>query len=161
VILERIILAGQELGKAAVVIVTNRIFWTCLGAWLIASVIKMIIYYFQQRRINFRLLINTGHMPSSHSAFVSCLATVIGLEAGWGSPVFMVALGLAVLIMHDAQGVRRAAGHQATILNQIVDDMYEKKPFRPERVKEFLGHTPIQVVAGAFIGVVWGLLFYL
>jgi len=159
--LERLALAGQELGRAVAVILTHRIFWVCLGAWLIASFIKMILYYFEHRRVNFRLLINTGHMPSSHSAFVSCLATVIGLEAGWGSPVFMLSLGVAILIMNDAQGVRRAAGHQAAILNRIVDDMYEKKPFKPERLKEFLGHTPIQVVAGASLGVAWGMLMYL
>jgi uncharacterized protein len=141
-------------------ILTHPMVWTCFTAWFVASLIKMLLSWWRLGRLDFRIFVGTGGMPSSHSAFVSCLATVIGREAGWGSPVFMLALGFAIVTMNDAQGVRRASGHQAAILNRIADDMYQKKPFRPERVKELLGHTPIQVFAGFLIGAACGLILY-
>src|SRR5581483_3422321 len=99
-------------------IVSAKIFYvTCLG-WAVAQGLKVFIYFWRYRRINFRLFVGTGGMPSSHSAFVSCLATCIGLTSGWNSPVFLLALGMAVVIMSDAAGVRRAAGQQAKILNE-------------------------------------------
>lgn len=141
-------------------LLTHPIFWTCFSAWFIASLAKLLLFWWGQGRLDFHIFVGTGGMPSSHSAFVTCLATVIGREAGWDSPVFMLALGFAIVTMNDAQGVRRASGHQAAILNRIVDDIYQKKPFRPERVKELLGHTPIQVWAGFLIGVLCGLMLY-
>ncbi len=158
--LDWLIQFGWDSWHALSTIVTHRIFLTTLTAWFVASLVKVMIHLVQHRRFDFRLLLDTGRMPSSHSAFVAALATCLGLETGWGSPVFMLALGFALLVMNDAAGVRRAAGHQAQILNRIVDDMYEKKPFRPERLKEFLGHTRLEVMAGMVIGMVWSLLFY-
>lgn len=158
--MERILLNLNDLLQGFKIVLTHPIFWICLASWLIASVVKIIIFYFQARRIDFRLLVDTGRMPSSHSAFVSCLATVLGLEAGFSNPVFLLALGFAILTMNDAQGVRRAAGQQAAILNRIADDMYLKKPFRPERVKEFLGHTRLEVLTGSVIGIACGVLLY-
>lgn len=159
--MEKLLDMGRVVTQALALILGHRIFWSCFTAWFIASFLKMMIYWWRQGRMDFRIFVGTGGMPSSHSAFVACLATVIGLEAGWNTPVFMLALGFAIVTMNDAQGVRRAAGHQAAILNRIADDLYLKKPFRPERVKELLGHTPIQVFFGALIGVITGLLFYL
>jgi acid phosphatase family membrane protein YuiD len=99
-------------------------------------------------------------MPSSHSAFVCCLATAIGLETGWGSPVFLLSVGIALVIMTDAAGVRRAAGQQAKILNEIMDDLNRNKPVPQRRLKELLGHTPVQVFVGAFLGIGIALLMY-
>ena len=158
--MEKLIAVGQELWVGLGIILTHRMVWVCLGAWFSASIIKVILFFIQNRWFDFRILIDTGRMPSSHSAFVACLATVIGLEAGWGSPVFMLSLGFALLTMNDAQGVRRAAGHQAMLLNRVVDDIYKRKPIRPARMKEFLGHTPIQVLSGALIGISFGAWFY-
>jgi len=151
----------KVMGQALALILTSRIFWSSFAAWFIASFLKMMIYWWRQGRMDFRIFVGTGGMPSSHSAFVSCLATVIGLETGWDSPTFMLALGFAIVTMNDAQGVRRASGHQASILNRIADDLYQKKPFRPERVKELLGHSPIQVLAGWALGMLTGFAFYL
>ena len=120
----------------------------------------MLLYYRQHHYFNFRLLVGTGGMPSSHSSFVMALATTVGLETGWNSPVFMLSLGFAIVTMNDAQGVRRASGHQASLLNRIVDDMYHQKPIKPERLRELLGHTPIQVTIGGLIGVLTALVFY-
>ena len=142
-------------------IVTAKIFYVTALAWAIAQGLKVLIYYVRHRKINFRLFVGTGGMPSSHSAFVSCMAATIGLETGWKSPVFLLALGLAVIIMSDAAGVRRAAGQQAKILNEIMDDLYSSKPVPPQKLRELLGHTPIQVFVGAFLGITVALLCYL
>jgi uncharacterized protein len=158
---ERIIEVVFEIGRAFATFLSTKIFWTVFTGWLCASVIKVFIHLIKEKRFDFKLLVDTGRMPSSHSAFIACLATVIGLETGWSSPVFLLALGLAVLVMNDAAGVRRAAGQQARVLNSIMDDMQHKKHLDAERLKEFLGHTRLEVMAGAIIGVVWGLWFYM
>ncbi len=137
-----------------------KIFYVTSIAWIIAQGIKVLIYYIRNRKINFRLFVGTGGMPSSHSAWVSCLATTIGYETSWDSPVFLLALGMALVIMSDAAGVRRAAGQQAKILNEIMDDFYSSRPFAHQRLKELLGHTPVQVLVGAGIGVFIGWLGY-
>lgn len=137
-----------------------KILYVTALVWFITQGLKVLIYYFRFHKINFRLFIGSGGMPSSHSALVSCLATTIGLEAGWSSPVFLLALGMAMVIMTDAAGVRRAAGQQAKILNDIMDDMYFSRPIPQKRLKELIGHTPVQVLVGAFIGVGLALLFY-
>lgn len=142
-------------------IFTAKIFYSTILAWVTAQGIKVLRYYFLHRKINFRLFVGTGGMPSSHSAWVSCLATTIGFESGWTSPVFLLALGMALVIMSDAAGVRRAAGMQAQILNEIVDDLYANKPIPHKRLKELLGHTPVQVFVGAFIGITVGIIFYI
>ena len=141
-------------------IISAKIFYSTATAWAVAQGLKVLIYYVRHRKLNFRLFVGTGGMPSSHSAFVSCMATTIGLEAGWTSPVFLLALGVAIVIMFDAASVRRAAGLQAKILNEIMDDLYSSKPVPPKKLKELLGHTPFQVIVGAFIGIGVGLLFY-
>lgn len=138
----------------------SKIFLATTTAWVLAQGLKILLYWFKHHKINFRLFVGTGGMPSSHSSFVSCLATTIGLEGGWNSPVFMIALGVALIVMTDAAGVRRAAGQQAQILNEIMDDFYSSKPVPPQKLRELVGHTPFQVFVGAFIGIITGLLFY-
>jgi len=139
----------------------SKIFYVTTFAWVFAQGMKVLLYYFRRHKINFRLFVGTGGMPSSHSTLVSCLAATIGLETGWNSPVFLLALGMALVIMTDAAGVRRAAGLQAKLLNEIVDDLYASKPFPHKQLKELLGHTPVQVLVGAAIGVGIALAFYL
>ncbi len=129
-------------------------------AWVFAQGFKVLNYYLKHRKINFRLFVGTGGMPSSHSAFVCGLATSIGYEAGFDSPVFFLALGMALVIMSDAAGVRRAAGQQAQILNELVDDFYKNKPIPPAKLKELLGHTPTQVFVGAFVGIAVAIVAY-
>ena len=139
---------------------TIRIFYATSLAWFVAQGLKVLIYWIRNHKINFRLFVGTGGMPSSHSAFVTCLATSIGLESGWDSPVFFLAVGMALIIMTDAAGVRRAAGQQAKILNEIMEDFYSSKPFAQQRLRELLGHTPFQVLMGALLGILTGLAFY-
>ena len=101
----------------------------------------------------------TGGMPSAHSATVSCLATVCGLYYGFHSLFFLAVLIFTIITMFDAAGVRRNVGRQARILNKMLDELYERGEVPEERVKELLGHTPVEVFAGAFLGIVMGYLF--
>jgi acid phosphatase family membrane protein YuiD len=128
-------------------------------AWLTAQSLKVLIGVFKEKRFNFKWFVGTGGMPSSHAAFVSALATSVGLEVGFTSPSFAIAFVFAVVVLFDAQGVRRASGEQAEALNKILDDIYRKRGIKEERLKELLGHTPIEVLAGIAIGVLVALFF--
>ena len=126
-------------------------------AWGIAQVSKVIIDSVLSRRLNVRRLATAGGMPSSHTTLVVCLTTVIGRLQGIQAPLFALALIFSLVVMYDATGVRRAAGQQAMILNRLLDDLFiAHQGIRPERLREFIGHTPIQVVAGALLGFVIG-----
>lgn len=99
-------------------------------------------------------------MPSSHVALSACLTTSVGLYYGFSSGLFAVAMGFTVITMFDAQGIRRHSGRQATILNRILEDIYENKGVQEARLKELVGHTPIEVYAGGFLGIVIAVMFY-
>jgi acid phosphatase family membrane protein YuiD len=131
----------------------NKIFMTTLSAWLIAQTIKVTIGAVRQKKFDFRWFIGTGGMPSSHTTGASCLAVAIGLAHGFESVHFALAASFAVVVMFDAQGVRRATGRQAYILNKIMDDIYWKGKIHEGRLRELVGHTPIEVIAGFLLGV--------
>ena len=128
-------------------------------AWFLAQGLKVLRGAVRQKRFSFRWLVQTGGMPSSHSALVSALSTVIGLYYGFGSLPFWITLVFSAIIMFDAAGVRRAVGRQASILNKIVDEISQKGQVPEERLKELLGHTPVEVFAGAFVGIITALVF--
>jgi hypothetical protein len=136
-------------------VVNNQTLMTSLLAWLVAQLLKVVIDSIRGRRPDFSNLRSAGGMPSSHSAFVMALATAIGLRNGFASDLFAVALIFALVVMYDATGVRRAASIQARILNQMIDELFQGHPISEERLREFLGHTPVQVFAGAAIGVLF------
>lgn len=131
----------------------NKIFMTTLSAWLIAQTVKVSIGVIKQKKIDFRWFVGTGGMPSSHAAGASCLATAIGLEYGFSSVSFALAASFAIVVMFDAQGVRRATGRQARILNKITEDIYWQGRIREDRLRELVGHTPVEVIAGFLLGV--------
>lgn len=138
----------------------NYIFWTSAGSWIIAQTIKVILGVIREKRFNFRWFVGTGGMPSSHAAGVSALATSVGVTYGFDSALFAIVLTFTLIVMFDAQGVRLAAGRQAKILNNMLEDIYWKKKFDEDKLKELIGHTPIEVFAGAFLGILISLLFY-
>lgn len=133
----------------------NKILLVSLIACFSAQGLKLIIELIRHRKINFRYLVSTGGMPSAHSALVGALATGVGLTKGWESPEFAIACLFAVIVMYDAAGVRQAAGKQARILNQLLDEFLQDSHQlnTEERLKELLGHTPFQVL----IGLTWGI----
>jgi acid phosphatase family membrane protein YuiD len=136
----------------------NKIFLTTLASWIIAQTLKVIFGFIIQKKVDFRWFVGTGGMPSSHTAGATCLATAIGLEQGFNSVVFALAASFALVVMFDAQGVRRAAGRQARILNKIMDDIYWRKKIEEDRLREFIGHTPLEVLGGFCLGIIIALL---
>ncbi len=135
-----------------------RGFVAVVAAWFISQVIKVVRGVLTRRRFNFRWLFDTGGMPSSHSATVGSLATTVGLYYGFGSIPFLLTLIFTLITLFDAAGVRRSVGRQAGILNKMLDDLYEKGQVPETRLKELLGHTPVEVFTGAFVGCVVSLL---
>jgi hypothetical protein len=131
----------------------NKVFIITLYAWIIAQTIKVVIGVIRQRKFDFRWLIGTGGMPSSHAAGAACLATILGLECGFDSAYFALAASFAIVVMFDAQGVRRSTGRQARILNKITDDIYWQGRTSEGRLRELIGHTPIEVLAGTLLGI--------
>ena len=107
----------------------------------------------RHRRVDLRRLATSGGMPSSHSALVLSLTTVIGSKRGLNSPEFAISAIFSVVVMYDATGVRRAAGRQAQVLNRIIDDLFHREGLREERLRELIGHTPVEVIAGALLGI--------
>lgn len=135
-------------------ILDNRVLLVALVACLIAQLLKLLIQLVKNRKLNINALVTTGGMPSAHSALVSSLAAGVGQTCGWASPEFALAMVFAIIVMYDAAGVRQAAGKQARILNQLIDELFHEHPeFNQDRLKELLGHTPFQVIAGSALGI--------
>lgn len=135
-------------------ILHNQVLLVALAACLTAQALKLIVEVVSHGKVNLRALVETGGMPSAHSAFVTALATGVGQKIGWSSPDFAVATVFAFIVMYDAAGVRQAAGKQARVLNQIIDEFFQgDHQFNEDRLKELLGHTPVQVIAGSALGI--------
>lgn len=139
-------------------IARNKVFITTLSAWIIAQSIKVSLGVIREKRFDFRWFVGTGGMPSSHATGASCLATSIGLNYGFDSVYFALAAVFAIVVMFDAQGVRRATGKQASILNKMMEDIYFKGRIQEDRLRELIGHTPVEVIMGFLLGVVIALI---
>jgi len=135
-------------------IVQNGVFGAAFIAWFIAQVLKVILTFISEGRLNIYRMIGSGGMPSSHSSFVMGMSTAVGLLNGWDSALYAVSLVISLIVMYDASGVRRSVGKQAIILNNIIDDLYHHKPVAQDKLKELVGHTPVEVFAGAILGIV-------
>jgi len=132
----------------------NQAFFTWLIACLVSQTIKILGGVIRLRRFDFRWLVGTGGMPSTHASGVTALCVAIGFETGFDSPLFAAVVAFTVVTLFDAQGVRRWSGRQAQVLNKMMEDMYFKRRIQEQRLKELLGHTPIEVLAGMGIGLV-------
>jgi uncharacterized protein len=127
-------------------------------AWSIAQASKVILSSIRKRRLNLRVLAETGGMPSSHSAIVMGLTAAIGKYSGLGSAAFAIALIFSFVVMYDAAGLRRAAGRQAEVLNRLVEDLFHMRGVQEAKLRELLGHTPFEVLVGAALGIGTGIL---
>lgn len=141
-------------------IFANKVLWITMLSWAIAQGMKIVIGLAQGQRFNFYWILRTGGFPSAHSAAVGALAMGLGKEVGFQSPFFALVAIFALITMFDAQTWRRSIGVQARILNKMTADIHEGKKIKEEKLKELIGHTPIEVFAGAFIGIVTVLIFY-
>lgn len=149
------------MGSALGALAANRVLWAAVGAWVVAQVLKTARALWLTRRLNLNYMVSSGGMPSSHSALVTGLATAVGHVDGLRSTSFALAAVLAGVVMYDAAGVRLAVSKQARILNIMVDDFFHERGLNEQRLHELIGHTPVQVFAGALIGIVFGILFTL
>lgn len=138
----------------------NFTFVAVTVSWFLAQFIKVLLCWYNEKKLNFWHFFEAGGMPSAHSASVTALTLAIVLTQGFNSPLFTISLVFALIVMYDATGVRRAAGKQAEILNKMVDDIYANGKVRIEKLREILGHDPIEVFAGASLAVMVTLIVY-
>jgi uncharacterized protein len=142
-------------------LLSNHILIASFFAWLLAGLMKVPIEYWETRRWNWALWFSAGGMPSQHSALVTSTMLAVGLYSGFNTPAFAVAFTLMMVVLYDAAGVRRQAGLHAQKINQIIEEFFEGHPISEEQLKEVLGHTPREVIAGAGFGLVITILFWL
>lgn len=135
----------------------NAILISAISAWFVAQILKVAVNIILLRKLNLSLFFSSGSFPSSHSAMVSALALGVGKYYGWDSPIFAVAAVFVIVVLYDATGVRRAAGKQAEVLNQLVERLYHGPDLAQERLKELIGHTPFEVFGGVMVGIIVGL----
>ena len=140
-------------------IFTNKYIYIPLLTWFFIQLFKVIWDLVETKKFNFKRILGAGGMPSSHSAVVMALATLVGKNVGFDSPVFALAVIFAFVVMYDAAGVRRAAGKQAKLLNKLVETPGLTGVQVSEKLVEVLGHTPLQVLVGAIIGIIVGCIF--
>lgn len=144
-------------------LLTNRVLMAGIAGWATAQVLKTIIYAVLNREFRLERMVGDGGMPSGHSATVSAMAMMSLLYYGIGSFEFAISTMVAIIVMHDAMGVRLETGKQAKIINEMIELLSEKNyemAFSEERLKEFVGHTPLQVAAGCVLGLFIGWLLY-
>lgn len=135
-------------------LLANEILIAAIIGWFSAQVIKFLLVLIEDKRINFERLVGSGGMPSSHTSFVTALTAAVALNEGLSSSLFAVCVVFSFVVMYDASGVRRAAGEQAALLNRLVENFgREKLEVTGERLKELVGHSPLEVFAGAALGI--------
>lgn len=138
----------------------NRVIFISILSWAIAQIIKIILEFIENKKIDLKLAMSSGGMPSSHSSFVTAMSTAIGFQEGFNSAIFSICFVLSLIVMYDAAGVRRAAGKQAVVLNILIKNVEKQGMKIDEKLKELLGHTPIEVAAGAVLGIFLACVLY-
>jgi len=138
----------------------NQVLWIALVTFLVNQILKILIFYFSEKKWNLQRFIGMGGMPSTHSALTICITTVIGLTEGWDSTLFALSLVISFIVMADAAGVRRETGEQAKVLNKILLEFFEEHKIRDKYLKELIGHTPFEVIVGGLIGLILAIILY-
>ena len=140
-------------------LINNEVFMAAILAWAIAQFLKTVYDCYKYKEFNIERLVGSGGMPSSHTALVVGLATAVGKKAGVNSELFAIVVVFTLVVMYDATGVRQAAGKQARVLNKLVQELKADHTVHDTRLKELLGHTPLEVLAGALLGISIAYLF--
>ncbi|MFC1958994.1 divergent PAP2 family protein [Chloroflexota bacterium] len=136
-------------------IITNKILIIPICSWAVAQLLKVIVLLIQKKQLDLRYLVISGGMPSSHSTFVTALATAVAYVEGVASAAFGISVIFALVVMYDAAGIRQSVGNQAVVLNRILRELGDRR-HRTELghdLREFVGHTPFQVIIGGFLGI--------
>lgn len=133
----------------------------CIVGWLVSSLLKIPTYYSVHRRINLKQAFGTGGMPSSHAATMTATTLAIGLFSGFDHPAFAIAVAISMIVIYDAAGVRREAGYHAVIINRLIDEYLKGPLIDQKKLKEMIGHTPLEVVGGVISGLLSTLVLWL
>jgi acid phosphatase family membrane protein YuiD len=141
-------------------LLANRILWTTIAAWAIAQLLKPALEFLETRRWSWGLWFSSGGMPSSHSALVCSAMVSLGLFAGFDTPAFALAVAVAMVVVYDAAGVRREAGKHAERINIVFEELFSGQPISEKQLKEVIGHTPTEVIAGVLLGIATALVSY-
>ena len=143
-------------------IFSNRVLWCAVTGWFVAQALKIPTYWLVEKKLDMMRFFGSGGMPSSHTAFVVSLAIMIGATEGYGSGMFALSVVLAAIVMYDATGVRKETGKQGEILNEILRKVFvDGEPIADDDLKELVGHTKVEVLGGAVVGVMCALAFIL
>lgn len=135
-------------------IMSNKTLNASIIAWFAAQFLKVVFVLVKDKKFDFTRFVGSGGMPSSHSSFVVALSVSVGKICGFDSAEFAIAVVFAFIVMYDAAGVRRAAGKQARVLNRLVKEMQDTGKLPEEKLKELIGHTPVEVIGGALVGLI-------
>ncbi|MDR1067019.1 MAG: divergent PAP2 family protein [Clostridiales bacterium] len=137
----------------------NAVLWIAVTSWFVAQMIKFITEAMRDKRFSmYTLILSTGGMPSSHSSFATAAMVGIGFKDGFNTSAFAVSIVITLVIIVDAAGVRRAAGEQAAVINMLIENLNNPNISMDQKLKELLGHTPIEVGAGVILGVIMGVI---
>ena len=139
----------------------NHVLWSGLIAWALAQVFKSPIEYLRSKKWNWGLAFTPGGMPSSHSALAIGMSMAIGLNNGFGTPLFGLAVAFSMVVVYDAAAVRRQAGMQAQKINAIMNELLNGHPINQDQLREVLGHTPLEAAAGVLLGLVTAVVVWL
>ena len=154
-------LEGVSFARIIPELSANHIFMASFVSWLLAQVAKLFTNCYRKGKWELKVMFDSGGMPSSHTSLVFSLTTAIALQYGLGSPLFPLSLAFSLIVAYDAAGVRRHAGKQAEVLNRILADVFHGSPISDTKLKEVLGHSPLQVTCGAVLGILVGSFYML
>jgi uncharacterized protein len=142
-------------------LISNKVLICCLVSWMLAQGLKVPIDYLKTHKFHPGLLFTAGGMPSSHSSMMTSATLAIGLFHGFNNPLFGLAVGISMIVIYDATGVRRQAGMQARKINILIEELLKGHPISEKHLKEVLGHTPLEVTGGVALGLAVSILAWL
>jgi len=142
-------------------LLSNKAIWVPLAAWFAAQLLKVLIYYIRNKKVNWAYMVSQGGMPSSHTAVMTALATTVGVLYGLDSAFFAISVIVAFIVMYDAAGVRRTVGYQSAMVNKMLDELFKDNKEFSQRLQEIIGHSKWEVFVGALLGIAFGLIFTL
>lgn len=141
-------------------VLQNRALWCAVAAWFVAQALKIPTYWLVEKELDWRRFFGSGGMPSSHSAFVTALAIMVGASEGFDTAAFAIAVVLGAIVMYDASGVRHETGVQGQVLNEILQKVFvDGEPITDVELKELVGHTKLEVAGGFLVGLLTALVF--
>ena len=140
---------------------SNSVLMTAIAAWVIGQLLKLPGYYILHHKWNWGMIFSPGGLPSSHSALITATALSIGLYHGFSTPLFGLAVAIALIVIYDSTGVRRQAGLHARVINEIMEEIFAGRPIPEKQLREVLGHTPVEAIAGVLLGIIIALIYWL